>query len=52
MDDGSTDLSGHICDSFALVDSRVSVIHKQNGGLSDAGNMGIKNRKGSLVYLI
>lgn len=52
VDDGSTDSSGHICDSFASDDSRVSVIHKQNGGLSDARNVGIENSKGNFVSLI
>lgn len=40
VDDGSTDESGIICDSF-LEDSRVRVIHKENGGLSDARNVGV-----------
>lgn len=52
VDDGSTDSSGYICDSFASVDSRVSVIHKQNGGLSEARNIGIENCKGNFVSLI
>ncbi|MBD5523912.1 MAG: glycosyltransferase family 2 protein [Lachnospiraceae bacterium] len=52
VDDGSTDSSGYICDSFATTDPRVSVIHKQNGGLSDARNVGIKNSNGSFISLI
>lgn len=52
VDDGSTDSSGSICDNFALIDSRVSVIHKQNGGLSDARNAGIKNSKGGFIALV
>ena len=40
IDDGSTDASGKICDLFAKKDSRVSVIHKKNGGLSSARNIG------------
>ena len=41
MDDGSPDSCGAICDSFAAKDSHVKVIHKENGGLSDARNAGI-----------
>ena len=38
IDDGSTDESGAICDRYAQKDVRVKVIHKENGGLSDARN--------------
>ena len=41
VDDGSTDKSGIICDGFRKQDGRVRVIHKKNGGLSDARNVGI-----------
>lgn len=50
VDDGSTDNSPAICDSYAEKDKRVKVIHKPNGGLSDARNTGIKNSAGK--YLI
>ncbi len=49
VDDGSTDTSGGLCDKVKLVDPRVRVIHKRNGGLSDARNAGIQASKG--VYL-
>ncbi len=46
VDDGSTDNSGNICDTIALKDERIRVIHKENGGLSSARNIGIKNAQG------
>ena len=41
VDDGSPDSSGTICDEYARNDKRIKVIHKENGGLSDARNAGI-----------
>lgn len=41
VDDGSPDSCGKICDEYASMDSRIIVIHKKNGGLSDARNAGI-----------
>ena len=42
VDDGSPDRSGEICDAFAAKDSRIKVIHKENGGVSSARNAGIE----------
>lgn len=52
VDDGSTDSSGRLCDKLATTDSRISVIHKTNGGLSDARNAGIHIAKGKYITFI
>lgn len=52
VDDGSTDASGSICDECKTMDSRIKVIHKENGGLSDARNAGIQIAKGKYVSFI
>lgn len=52
VDDGSTDKCPIICDDYASKDQRVRVIHKTNGGLSDARNEGIKSAKGDVVSFI
>lgn len=49
VDDGSDDGSGEICDEYATIDSRIMVIHKQNGGLSDARNAGLDVASGKLL---
>lgn len=49
IDDGSPDLSGTICDEYAVLDSRVRVFHKPNGGVSSARNLGIDSAKGEYV---
>ena len=41
VDDGSPDDCGKICDDYAKKDNRISVIHKENGGLSSARNAGL-----------
>lgn len=46
IDDGSIDDSGKKCDEWAKKDKRIQVIHKQNGGLSDARNCGLELAKG------
>ena len=52
VDDGSTDKSGEICDSYANLDSRVRVHHKENGGSSSARNAGILLAKGQYVGFV
>lgn len=52
VDDGSPDLSPQICDNYLEVDSRIKVIHKKNGGLSDARNAGLKEAKGEYVIFL
>ncbi len=49
VDDGSTDNSGKICDSFAQKDSRFKVIHQPNGGVCNARNNGISAAKGEYI---
>ncbi len=52
VDDGSTDGSGIKCDEWAQKDTRICVVHKENGGLSDARNAGIKHAIGSYVLFL
>ena len=52
IDDGSTDNSGQICDSFAEKDPRFKVIHKNNEGLSAARNDGIDISKGKYIMFV
>lgn len=52
IDDGSTDSSGIICDCYAKRDYRVKVIHKENGGLSDARNTGLVNATGDYLCFV
>lgn len=52
VDDGSTDSSGRILDEFAAEDSRVMVIHKENGGLSSARNAGLKVANGEWIMFL
>lgn len=52
VDDGSKDNSGKICDDYASVDSRIKVIHKSNGGLSDARNVGIDVSTGKYIMFV
>lgn len=52
VDDGSPDSCPQICDDWAKKDSRIKVIHKQNGGLSDARNAGISVATGEWIVFI
>lgn len=52
INDGSTDSSGLICDDYALKDRRISVIHKENKGLSDTRNVGILNATGEYLMFL
>lgn len=52
VDDGSPDNCGEICDEYARQDNRVKVIHKENGGLSSARNVGIKIATGEYISFI
>ena len=52
VDDGSTDNSSYICDKYAKIDSRIKVIHKQNGGSSSSREAGIAAITGDYVMFI
>ena len=52
VDDGSTDGSAEICDNWLKRDSRVRVVHKENGGLSDARNAGMSIATGEYVGFV
>lgn len=45
VDDGSTDGSGDICDAYAAADARITVIHKENTGVSDSRNLAISQAR-------
>ena len=52
VDDGSPDNCPKMCDDYAKKDSRIKVVHKENGGLSDARNAGMKVATGEYVSFI
>ena len=52
VDDGSPDGCPQICDEYAAKDNRRVVIHKENGGLSDARNAGLDSCKGEYVSFV
>ena len=52
VNDGSTDNSGTICEEYAKKDTRIKIIHKNNGGLSDAWNVGLSEASGDLIGFV
>lgn len=52
VDDGSPDSCGSMCDNWGKKDNRISVLHKKNGGLSDARNAGINVAKGKYIGFV
>lgn len=52
VDDGSTDDTGNVCDRLAQADNRIRVVHKENGGLSDARNVGIDVALGNFLSFV
>lgn len=52
IDDGSPDNCGVICDEYAVMDSRVRVFHKENGGVSSARNLGLDNAQGEWITFV
>ena len=52
IDDGSKDESSEICDMYAAKDTRVRVIHKENSGVSDTRNVGLREAKGEYLQFL
>ena len=52
VDDGSPDQCPEMCDKYAREDGRIIVIHKENGGLSDARNAGIRSATGKFLFFV
>lgn len=52
VDDGSPDRCPQMCDDYAEKDSRIKVVHKKNGGLSDARNAGMAVATGEYISFI
>lgn len=52
VDDGSTDASGAVCDSYAERDSRIRVVHQRNAGVSGARNAGIRLARGRYLGFV
>lgn len=52
IDDGTPDNSGKIAENYALADTRIKVIHKNNGGVASARNCGIREAKGEFIVFV
>ena len=52
VDDGSPDRCGAICDRYAKTDSRITVVHKKNGGAASAKNAGLRISSGEYVTIL
>ncbi len=52
VDDGSPDNCGKICDDYSKTDKRIIVVHKDNGGLSDARNRGLIAASGQFITFV
>ena len=52
INDGSSDSSGKLCDEYKEKDIRIKVVHKTNGGLSDARNLGLDICKGEYISFV
>lgn len=52
VDDGSPDSCGKLCENWAKIDQRITVIHKENGGLSDARNAGLDVARGAYIAFV
>lgn len=52
VDDGSSDGSSDICDRYSLLDARVQVLHKKNGGVAHARNAGLNLAQGQYIYFV
>jgi glycosyltransferase involved in cell wall biosynthesis len=52
IDDGSTDLSGEICDKYAKKDSRIRVIHQKNAGIAEVRNTGLSESVGKYLMYV
>lgn len=52
IDDGSTDGSSEICEQFSIIDKRVIVVHKTNGGQASARNLGLKIASGDYIGFV
>ena len=52
VDDGATDSSGELCDKLAAEDPKITVVHKENGGLASARNAGLQKATGRYVWFV